>query len=138
MGIDDACIPTSAGAVSIGFAIPTATVVSVVDQLLEDGEVTVPFVGIQPGRITPQLAEQFDLPPDGGVLVQTVVEGSPAQEAGLQPGDVVTAVGKERVRSVEAFLGALRGLQPGERVTLTRVRDGVDADVQVRLSERQR
>ena len=135
IGINDAYIPPSAGAVSLGFAIPGATVVDVVEQLLTTGEVRTAFVGIRPGRITPQVAEQLGLARGEGVLVLDVVEGSPAAGAGLQPGDVVTSLGEEPVASVEAFLGALRGLDPGQRVPLVRVRQGDEQTVELTLGE---
>ncbi len=133
IGINDAYIPPSAGAVSLGFAIPSVTVVDVVEQLLTTGEVRSAFVGIRPGRITPQVAEQLGLARSEGVLVLDVVEGSPAAAADLQPGDVVTALGDEPVRSVEAFFGTLRGLDPGQRVPAVRVRRGVEQTVELTL-----
>lgn len=138
IGINDAYIPPSAGAVSLGFAIPGATVVDVVEQLLATGEVRTAFVGIRPGRITPQVAEQLGLARSEGVLVLDVVDGSPAAGADLQPGDVVTALGGEPVRSVEAFLGGLRGLDPGQRVPLVRVRQGDEQTVELTLGESSR
>jgi serine protease DegQ len=135
VGINDAYIPPTAGAVSLGFAIPSATVVDVVDQLLETGKVSRAFVGIRPGRITPQVAEQLGLQRSEGVLVLDVVEGGPADNAGLQPGDVVTSVNGETVRSVEEFLGELRLLRPGQLVSLLRVRQGAEQSVRLALGE---
>ncbi len=138
VGINDAYIPPAAGAVSIGFAIPTATVLDVVEQLLATGSVTVPFLGIQPGVLTPQLAEQFGLTDAGGVLVLGVVPDGPAAAAGLRPGDVLVQLSGERVRSVEEFLGTLRGLEPGQSVPVTVVRNGTEQQVQLTLSSRTR
>lgn len=135
IGINDAYIPPAAGAVALGFAIPSATVVDVVDQLLATGQVKSPFVGISPGRITPQLAQQLGLPRTEGVLVLDLVQGGPAAAAGLQPGDVVTSIGRTPVASVEDFLGALRALDPGQTVPLVRVRQGDAQTVQLTLGE---
>ncbi len=135
VGINDAYIPPAAGAVALGFAIPSATVVDVVDQLLATGQVRTPFVGIRPGRITPQVAEQLGLEAAEGVLVLDVTARGPAAAAGLQPGDVVTAIGSEQVRSVEDFLGALRSLDPGQRVPVSRIRQGQEQTVQVTLGD---
>lgn len=133
LGINDAYIPPAQGAVSLGFAIPSATVVDVVDQLLRTGQVRSPFVGIQPGRITPQIAQRLGLQQTEGVLVLDVVEDGPAVRAGLQPGDVLTSLGGKRIASVEDFLGALRGVQPDETVPLVRVRQGDRQTVQLTL-----
>ncbi len=135
VGINEAYIPPAAGAVALGFAIPSATVVDVVEQLLRTGSVRSPFVGIRPGRITAQVADRLGLQRSDGVLALDVVEGSPAARAGLAPGDVVTALGGTAVRTVEDFLGALRRLRPGQTVPLVRVRDGREETLQVTLSE---
>lgn len=135
IGINDAYIPPSAGAVSLGFAIPGATVVDVVEQLLRTGEVRSAFVGIRSGRITPQVAQQLGLSGVEGVLVLDVVKGSPAAQAGLRPGDVVTAFDGKPVRSVEDFLGALRTVRPGQQVPVERLRDGSTQTVQLTLGE---
>lgn len=133
VGINDAYIPPAAGAVSLGFAIPSATVVDVVEQLLDSGEVQRTFVGIRPGRITAEVAQQLGLSRSEGVLVLDVVDGAPAAEAGLRPGDVVTSIGPEPVPSLEAFLGALRVLAPGQTVPFDVVRQGEEQTVQVTL-----
>lgn len=135
IGINDAYIPPAAGAVAIGFAIPSATVVDVVEQLLTNGEVRSAFVGIQPGRITPQVAEQLGIPSADGVLVLDVVAGGPATRAGLQPGDVITALNDQPVRTIEDFLGGLRALRPDQQVSLVRQRQGNQQTVQLTLGE---
>ncbi len=136
VGINDAYIPPQAGAVSIGFAIPAATAVDVAEDLLEDGRVTSAFIGITPGRLTPDIVDRFQLGVDEGVLVQEVTPGSPAQEAGLRPGDVITSLAGETVESVEAFLGALRGVEPGDRVQLEVSRGGGTTAVEVTAAGR--
>lgn len=118
VGINGAYLPPETGAVSIGFAIPTATVLEVVDDLLDDGQATHSFVGIVPGQVTPQIAEALGLPVDRGVFVRAVGADSPAESAGLRPGDIITAFDGEATDTVEAFLGALRGTQPGQQVTI--------------------
>jgi serine protease DegQ len=118
IGINVAFIPPEARAVSIGFAIPSPTVLDVVGQLLETGEVEHAFLGVEPAELTPQVAERFDIETNEGVLVFSVVEGSPAEQSGLQAGDVILAVDGETLRSVEDLLAALRERRPGERVEL--------------------
>lgn len=119
VGINDAYLPPQTGAVSIGFAIPTATVLDVVEDLLDDGEVTHSYVGIVAGRVTPQIADGLGLPLDRGVLVRDVEPDGPAAAAGLQPGDLITELAGEPTDTVEAFLGALRGTEPGQQVSVT-------------------
>ncbi|HEV2087548.1 MAG TPA: trypsin-like peptidase domain-containing protein [Cryptosporangiaceae bacterium] len=116
VGINEAYIPPQAGAVSLGFAIPAATVVDVVDDLLATGRARHPLLGIAPAPLTPQLAEAFGIGVDAGVLVRQVTAGGPAAQAGVQPGDVITELAGEQVRSVEELLGALRKTEPGDEV----------------------
>jgi serine protease DegQ len=137
VGINVAYIPPGGtGAVSIGFAIPSPTVVDVVDQLLDTGEVRYPFLGITPQAVTPQIADRLDLETDEGVIIQSVVRDGPADEAGMEPGDVIVALADQPVRTVEEFLVELRELSPGDEVTVEAVRNGDRRSFDVRLSER--
>jgi S1-C subfamily serine protease len=137
VGINVAYIPPGeTGAVSIGFAIPSPTVVDVVEQLLDTGEVRYPFLGITPQAITPEIAERLDLGTEEGVIVQEVVGGGPADDAGIEPGDVIVSLGGEPVRTVEEFLADLRGFDPGDDVPVEVLRDGDRRSVDVTLAER--
>jgi S1-C subfamily serine protease len=136
IGINVAFVPPQMQAVAIGFAIPAATVVHAVEALLADGEVAHPFLGVQPSSVTPRIAEQFGLGVEVGVLVLNVVEGSPAEEAGLVPGDVIVTIDGEPVEGAGDLLGALRRFGPGDEMPLTVVRDGEETDVAVTLGER--
>jgi serine protease DegQ len=124
VGISDAYIPPQQGAVSIGFAIPAATVVDVVGELLRSGRATHAYLGIEPAPVTQEVAAQLGLDQAAGVLVMSVGDGTPAAKAGLQPGDVVVRLGDKPVGTVEDLFGELRQHRPGDRVTLTVVRDG--------------
>jgi S1-C subfamily serine protease len=137
VGINVAYIPPNeTGAVSIGFAIPSPTVVDVVDQLLDTGEVRYPFLGVTPQAVTPQIAERLDLGTDEGVIVQSVVRGGPADDAGIEPGDVIVRLGGQDVRTAEDFLIELRAHEPGEEVVVEVVRDGDRRSFDVLLAER--
>ncbi len=135
VGINDAYLPPSTGAVSIGFSIPTGTVVNSVDQLLATGKVKHPSLGIGVGRVTPQLAQRFGLKSATGALVLQVQPGGPADKAGLQPGDLVTSVGGKQVGSVEDVLGELRTLDVGQTVSVVVERGGKSQTVQVTLAD---
>jgi serine protease Do len=138
IGINVAYLPqTQAGAPveGIGFAIPATTAVSVADQIIETGRATQPFIGIQPLDLTPEIAEQFDIPVEAGVIVANVVPGSPAEEAGMQPRDVITAVDETAIESSADLFAALREYRPGDRVRLTVVRGGEEQSVEITLAE---
>jgi serine protease DegQ len=137
IGINVAYIPPQqTGAVAIGFAIPTTTVIPVIEQLLETGQVRHAFLGVAGAAVTPAIAQSFDLGVDQGVLVQDVEPGTPAQEAGIEPGDVLVEFDGEGLNRVEDLLTLLRRHAPGDRVEIGLVRGGERTDVTVTLAER--
>ena len=137
MGIDVAYLPPAeTGAENIGFAIPSATAVSVADQLIEDGEAVHPYVGVYLSDLTQQTASKFGSPVDSGALIEEVEPGSPADDAGIHRGDIVTAAGSEEVRSSGDLLSALRDYMPGDTVELKVLRNGEKTTLQVNLAER--
>jgi S1-C subfamily serine protease len=119
IGINVAYIPPQARAVSIGFAIPSPTVVDDVRQLIATGKAEHAFLGIQPLEVNPVIAKRFNLPVGEGAAVAGVVKGSAAAAAGLRQGDVIVRFGTQPVRTVEDLYAALRHYKPGDRVTLT-------------------
>jgi serine protease Do len=136
IGINVAYLPPAqTGAVNLGFAIPSDTVVSVAGQLIEEGEVTTPYLGVLTTDLSPEDAGRFDLPVDSGALVEQVVPGSPAREAGVRKGDIITALGAARIAGYGDLLGALRDHEPGHRVTLTIFRNGEEKKLEVTLGE---
>ena len=136
VGVNVAYIPPQAQAVAIGFAIPSPTVVDVVTQLLEEGEVSHAFLGIRPAPLSPQLAQQAGLDTEEGVAVLSVVEGSGAEDAGVEPGDVVVSADGEPLRSVEDLFETLRDRNPGDRLELEIVRGGEQQTIVVELTGR--
>jgi serine protease DegQ len=134
-GISIAYIPPQQGAVAVGFAIPAATATRVADELLQNGRARHAYLGLQPGELTAQIASEMHVKSDG-VLVYALAPNGPAAQAGLRPGDVVTAIGSEKVTSVEELFAALRGRQPGETVAVSYVRDGQERTGQVQVSDR--
>ena len=136
VGVNVAYLPPQVGSVSIGFAIPAATVVDVVDQLLEQGRVRHPFLGVQPAPLTPLLADRLGVERQRGVLVLAVERGGSADQAGLRPGDIIITIEDRNVDTVEDFLGRLRGRTPGDQVRLTIVRGPEERQIIAVLGER--
>lgn len=136
IGINVAFIPPEQRAVSIGFAIPSPDVIDVVTQLLESGEVEHAFLGVQPGPLTPEIADRFGIDTDEGILVLSIVEGSGAERADLRAGDVITAIDGESIRQVEDLLSALRERAPGDEIELTVLRGGGEQTITVELTDR--
>jgi len=136
IGINVAYLPPAqTGAVNLGFAIPSDTAVSVADQLIETGEVTTPYLGVLTTDLSPEDAGRFDLPVDAGALVEKVVPGSAADEAGVRKGDIITALSGAEIRSYGDLLGALRDHEPGDTATLTVFRNGDEKQLEVTLGE---
>jgi serine protease DegQ len=136
VGINVAYIPPEQGAVAIGFAIPGATAVDVVGQLLRNGRATHSYLGIQPDQVTSEVAAQLGLDQARGVVVLSVVGGGPAAQAGLRPGDVIVRLDDANVDTVEDLFGELRQRRPGSQVRLTFVRDGRERQATVTLADR--
>jgi S1-C subfamily serine protease len=136
VGINVAYIPPGQGAVAIGFAIPGATAVDVVGQLLENGRVTHSYLGVQPAQVTDEVAAQLGLDRARGVVLLEVVDDGPAARAGLRPGDVLTRMDDAAVDSVEDLFGELRQRKPGTQARLTYIRDGREQQATVTLGDR--
>jgi S1-C subfamily serine protease len=122
------------GNVGIGFAVPINTARDVVRQLQDDGTVEHAYLGISGGSITADLAEALKLPVDSGVLINEVVEGGPADEAGIEGGDssatieganikvggdILVAVDGEDVSGMEEVIDAVDAAEPGDEMKLT-------------------
>jgi len=138
IGINVAYLPAETGAVNIGFAIPSDTAVSVADQLIETGEVSSSYLGVETADLSPQDAERFNLPVNSGAIVATVLPGSAADEAGVRGEDIIVALDDIEIRSSGDLYGALRDYRPGESAELTVVRDGEEQTLDITLDERSR
>ena len=136
VGINVAYIPPEQGAVAIGFAIPGATAVDVVGQLLKTGRATHSYLGVQPDQVTGEIAAQLGLDQARGVVVLNVVEGGPAARAGLRPGDVIVRMDSAAVDTVEDLFGELRQRKPSSQVRITFIRDGREQQATVTLADR--
>ena len=139
---------TGGGNVGIGFAVPSNTVKSVVAQILATGRVDHAYLGVGVRELTPELAQQFGLPVDAGVLVEDVRPGTGADRAGLRGGgedvvvagesyrmggDVIVAVGGKRISTADELRAAIAARKPGDRLELKIVRGQQERTVTVRL-----
>jgi S1-C subfamily serine protease len=141
----------SGGNVGIGFAVPINTAREVVQQLEQHGEVKHAYLGITGGSITPDLAKALKLPVDQGVLVNEVVKGGPADEAGIRGGDtsatieglstrlggdILTEVDGRKIEGMEEIINAVNSASPGDEMELTVDRDGEKKTITVTLGVR--
>ena len=142
MGINTAIYSRSGGSMGIGFAIPVSTAKQVLDGIVKDGQVTRGWIGVEPQDLNPELAQTFNIKPDavknGGVIITGVLQNGPAAQAGVQPGDVITAVKGRAVGNVSQLLTAVAALKPGTPAPLTVIRGGNESEIPVTPGQRQR
>ncbi|MCK8786547.1 DegQ family serine endoprotease [Roseomonas sp. NAR14] len=134
IGVNTAIFSPSGGSIGIGFAIPSNLVKSVVAQLRQNGHVERGYIGAMTQPVDLTMARALHLAKPEGALVAQVEENSPAARAGLQPGDVVTAVNDQPVRSPRDLARAVADLRPGTEATLTARRNGEDRQLSVRVA----
>ena len=124
VGINSAIFTPSGGNVGIGFAIPASMARHVMDQLTEFGEVRRGTFGIVVQNLTPELAGAFSVEPGRGALVAEVAADSVADDAGLQPGDVILRMAKRDINSAQNFHNAEGRLAIGESLKVEYLRKG--------------
>lgn len=136
MGINTAIYSRSGGSMGIGFAIPTSTARSVMEAIVKDGQVTRGWIGVEPQDLSPELAENFGMQPGTGVIISGVLQNGPAAQAGIRPGDVITAVAGRPVNSVAQLLSAVANLTPGTPASLDVVRRDGKTKIEVTPGKR--
>ncbi len=136
LGINTAIFSRSGGSQGIGFAIPTSIVRQVMTQIIEHGEAIRGWLGIEIQTLTPELAESFGLPDTAGIVIAGVLSDGPAARAGLQPGDIVTAIGGIEVPDARAALNLIVKAMPGESITLKGLRNAQPIELKVTASKR--
>jgi serine protease Do len=113
------------GNVGIGFAVPANLARGVMERLMKDGKVTRGFLGILPQDVTPDLMEEFKLPDQAGALVGSVSPETPAEQAGLENGDVIREVDGKKITDSKQFRLMISQTAPGTKVTLKLLRSEV-------------
>jgi serine protease Do len=133
VGVNTAIYSPSGGSIGLGFAIPSDTVQSVVAQLEKGGKVTRGYLGVQIQPLSKELAEGLGLATEKGALVDNAQEGSPAAAAGLQAGDVITAVNGEPIADARALSRKVAAFKPGSMVELTYLHGGKQQTASISL-----
>lgn len=118
----------------IGFAIPMASATDIIEQLVEYKTVKRPYVGLGGAELDSYMAQMYNLPVVG-ICVSTVVEGSPAEKAGIKAGDIVTKIEGVEVSTVNEFNKVKNKYNIGDTITLTIYRDNSEQEVKVVLEE---
>jgi S1-C subfamily serine protease len=150
IGVNSQIESETGGNVGIGFAVPVNTVREVVSQIKEHGKVEHAYLGVEMQAVSDELAEMYRIPVEEGVLIVRVVEGSPAEEAGLEGGDrqvivdgtsyvlggdIVTAANGESMASPDGLRTMIMGMEPGDQLSLEIQRGDSQRTVDVTLGQ---
>jgi len=136
IGINSAIYSRSGGSMGIGFAIPVSIAKHVMEQITQTGSVTRGWIGIEAQDITPELAESFKLDKAEGSLIAGVLRDSPADEAGLRPGDILVSINGNAVVDSETMLNLIAVLKPKDKATLGIIRNGKLLQVDLLVGKR--
>ncbi len=133
VGINTSIVARGGGNVGIGFAVPANMARSVMEQLIRHGEVRRGRIGVFIQSVTPEIAQALDLPAPRGALVSQVEKGSPAEIAGLQPGDAIIEVDGQPIEDSNQLRNAVGLRERGSTLELSIIRKGVRKSIKVRI-----
>ncbi len=135
IGINSQILSPSGGSIGLGFAIPSNMARTVMEQLINNGQVRRGQLGIVVLKIPSEEASKLGVTQGPGVVVYQVQPGSAADRAGLRQGDVITALNGTAITDPNTFRNMIASSGPGSEVTLTIKRDGRESQVRARLGE---
>ncbi len=135
IGVNTAIFSPSGGSVGIAFAIPSDTVKSVITQLKDHGSVTRGWIGVQIQPVTKDIADSLGLKKVAGALVAEPQADGPAKKAGIEAGDVITAVNGDEVKDARDLAKKIGALPPKAAVKLTVLHKGAEKTVSLTLGE---
>jgi serine protease Do/serine protease DegQ len=134
VGINTAILAPAGGNVGIGFAIPSNMVASIMQQLIEHGQVQRGRLGIRVQALNSELAQAFDVQAQEGVVVVDVEKDGAAARGGVAPGDIIVKVNDRQIKRTADFYSQSALLMVGDTVTLTAVRDGKPKQVKLAIA----
>ncbi|MCR9110022.1 MAG: Do family serine endopeptidase [Rhodobacteraceae bacterium] len=136
IGVNTAIFSPSGGSVGIGFAVPSVVARDIVADLQDDGLVQRGYIGVRIQPVDADLGEALGLTEDvNGALIADITSGGPADEAGLQAGDVITAVDGEAIDDPRALTFAVARADAGTEVPLTVIRDGETQEISIKIGQ---
>jgi len=136
VGVNTAIYSQSGGSMGIGFAIPVSLARSVMEQIIKSGTVTRGWIGVEVQEISPELVESFRLPSNAGAMITGVMRSSPADKAGIRPGDVLLAVAGRPVKDAQSMLDVIAALTPGQAATFKIRRQGKELELAGTIGKR--
>jgi serine protease Do len=133
IGVNTAIISPSGGSIGIGFAVPSKTVVGVIDQLKQYGETRRGWLGVRIQEVTDEIAESLGIKPPRGALVAGVDEKGPAKPAGIEPGDVIVIFDGKEIKAMRDLPRVVADTPVGKEVAVTIIRKGKEDVKTVKL-----
>ncbi|MBP1846142.1 serine protease Do [Rhizobium petrolearium] len=137
IGINTAIYSPNGGSVGVGFAIPSDQAQKVVAKLMKDGSIEHGFIGVQIQPVTTDVASAIGLGKPEGALVANVSDDTPASRAGIETGDVITALGGQEIKSPRDLSRMVADLAPGAKESLTVWREGESRDLHITIGGNQ-
>ena len=128
-------VAIASNAENIGFAISTDTAIPVVQSLVNEGKVVRPWLGVSVTTVTPTIQQYYHLSVDAGALITSVSSSSPADEAGLRAGDVITKMDEEDISTAAELTSAIGSHQIGDQVEIVYYRGNVQKATNAALQE---
>ncbi len=135
VGINSQIYSRSGGYMGISFAIPMDEAIRVSEQLRQNGRVTRGRIGVQIGEVTKEVAESLGLGASHGALVRSIENGSPADKAGLEPGDIIIRFDGKSIDKAADLPRIVGSTKPGTRSNLTVFRRGANKDMAITVAE---
>jgi len=135
IGMNTAILSPSGGSIGIGFAIPSDMIRTVVSQLEKTGHVTRGYIGVEAQKISPTMAKALHLSEDNGALLAGVQTDTPASHAGLEPGDIITAVNGKQVKDPRDLAVDVAAVQPGDEAKLDVMHNGQSKTVNLKVGQ---
>jgi serine protease DegS len=136
VGINTAIFSRSGGSQGIGFAIPMSIARDIMSQIIETGQVSRGWLGVEAQDITPQLAESFNLQGVTGVIIAGIQRSGPAAQAGLRPGDIITSINGQTASDSRTMMNLIARVKPGAQVKVNIWRDGEEQALNITVGQR--
>lgn len=138
LGINTAIYSRTGGNLGIGFAIPVSTIKTVMEGIIENGQVVRGWIGVEPQDITPELAESFGMKQKSGIIIAGVLKDGPADKAGIKPGDVLLSINDRGITDTTAMMDFIADIKPAQKITMKILRKSKPLTITVDVGKRPR
>ena len=135
IGMNTAILSPTGGSIGIGFAIPSDMIRKITDDLQKYGHVTRGYIGVEAQAVSDAMSKALNLPRKGGALIAAVEPNTPAERAGLKPGDVITEVDGQAIKNPSDLANHVANVKPDTEAKLKVIRDGKPTTIEVKVAE---